>query len=89
MSKKSSKTNKKSFLSCVNELSRPSLIMLFSGLPLTLTAMLSMLSMMLTELRRSPSLVALTYPQILEYIMMSLLITVVGATALDILDKRG
>ena len=78
----------KSLIQCVNELSREASILLFSGLPITLVALLSFYSTVLSEMERDPELTRLIYPPMLEYIFMALTLTVVGSILFDIADKK-
>jgi hypothetical protein len=87
MKNRHSKAKAKSLTRCVDDLSRHSLIVLFSGMPLSLVGLLSILSMMLSDFKRSPALVSMIYPPMLEYILMGLLITVAGALSLDVMEK--
>ena len=87
MKKRRSRQKGLSLIHCVDKLSRHSLIVLFSGMPLSIVGLLSTLSMMLSDFKRSPALVSMIYPPLLEYILMGLLITVAGALSLDVMDK--
>ena len=88
MKKKRPKQGKKSLIQCVNELSREASILLFSGLPITLIALLSFYSTVLREMERDPELTRLIYPPMLEYKFMALTLTVIGAILFDIADKK-
>jgi predicted membrane-bound mannosyltransferase len=78
----------KSFSQCVNELSREASVLLFTGLPVTLIALLGYLSEVLIAMNTEPLFALVSYPPMLEYIFMALTVTVLGSVVLDISDKQ-
>ncbi len=83
------KKNKVSFCECVENISQISSKMLFICLPLILAAAVSLLFAVADGVQISPAYTAIKYGESLEYIMMSLALTVCGAAIVDIAEKRG
>ena len=83
MSKKPVK-NKKSFIRCVNELSKPAMILLVTGLHLIFSVALCLIIVIIRDFKSDPLCVFYTYPAMVEYILMSLCIVFIGAAVIDV-----
>ncbi|MBE6600634.1 MAG: hypothetical protein E7640_05505 [Ruminococcaceae bacterium] len=78
------KLNKKRFRDCVEELSAPATTALILCLSLTVIALIRLFVGMVTDFIEDPIYVLLTYPELFEYILMSLTLTFGGAALIDI-----
>lgn len=82
------KVKKKRFRDCVEELSKPATTALILCLSLTVIALIRLFAGMVTDFMEDPIYVLLTYPELFEYILMSLTLTFGGAVLIDITVKE-
>lgn len=70
------------------ELSLAAARVLLIGLPIVLVELIALLITLLRDLARNPTYVLYRYPALLEHIMMSLTLIIIGAFLFDYLSRR-
>ncbi len=78
----------KKFRECVNELSGQAAAALIVGLTLTLASFSTLLFNMIKDFLIDPVYVLMVYPALIEYILMSLVLTFGGAALIDLFVRE-